>query len=291
MTVHPKTPGRLLNIDNPVFAAKFDRAPFMIRHALCGHPLFQIPRLLELSRSLPEASVEYNAGELSIGCDPAEVPRNGLSPEETIRRIEECRSWMVLKNVEQDEKYCELLDVCLAEVARLSEPIRPGMCHPEAFIFLSSPRSITPYHMDPEHNFLLQIIGDKSMVVFERSLVADTDAEGFYSGAHRNLKFQNDYMARAQTFQLAPGQGIHVPNTMPHFVRNGSRVSISFSITFRTPDLYRKGEVYAFNGFMRSRGRVPRSFGSDPLRDSLKSIAWRAMVKYRRLFKKTAQKS
>jgi hypothetical protein len=285
MTVHPKKPGRLLDIDTTVFAAKFDRAPFMIRHTLCGHRLFQIPRLLELSQSLQQASVEYNAGELPIGCDPAAVPLNGLSPEDTIRRIEDCKSWMVLKNVEQDEEYRELLEICLAEVASLSEPIRPGMCNPEAFIFLSSPRSITPYHMDPEHNFLLQIGGSKSIVVFERSLVSDTDVEGFYGGAHRNMKFHNDYMARSQTFQLEPGQGIHVPNTMPHFVRNGLSVSISFSITFRTPDLYRKSEVNAFNGFVRSRGMTPKAFGSDPFRDSLKSIAWRAIIKYRRLFK------
>jgi hypothetical protein len=285
MTVHPKKPRRLLDIDTSEFAANFDRAPFIIRHTLCGHPLFQIPRLLELSQSLSQASVEYNAGELPIGCDPAAVPLNGLSPEETIRRIEECKSWMALKNVEQDEKYRELLDSCLSEIATLSEPIRPGMCHPEGFIFLSSPHSITPYHMDPEHNFLLQIRGDKHVVLFERSLVSATDAEVFYGGAHRNMKFQDDYMAHSQAFHLAPGQGIHVPSTMPHFVRNGSSVSISFSITFRTPDLYRKSEVHAFNNFLRGRGLTPKAFGSDPYRDFLKSFAWRAMSKYQQLFK------
>ena len=31
----------------------------------------------------------------------------------------------------------------------------------EAFIFISSPNTVTPYHMDPEYNFLLQIRGTK----------------------------------------------------------------------------------------------------------------------------------
>src|SRR4051794_13037647 len=89
----------LLEIDAAEFRDCFDRRPFLIRHRLCDHPLFALPRLLELARALPEANVEYNAGQLPINCDPQLTPRNGLTIEETVRRIAECKSWMVLKYV------------------------------------------------------------------------------------------------------------------------------------------------------------------------------------------------
>ena len=41
--------------------------------------------------------IEYNAGNLSVSQDPALTPMNGLSISETLRRIEECESWMALK--------------------------------------------------------------------------------------------------------------------------------------------------------------------------------------------------
>jgi hypothetical protein len=43
------------------------------------------------------------------------------SIDETIRRIEECRSWMVFKNVERDPAYRALLDTCLDQAREHSE--------------------------------------------------------------------------------------------------------------------------------------------------------------------------
>ena len=39
----------------------------------------------------------------------------------------------------------------------------------EGFIFVSSPGSVTPYHIDPERNFLLQVRGNKTMHMFDGS--------------------------------------------------------------------------------------------------------------------------
>ena len=132
------------------FVEKFNRRPFMIGHELCDHPLFQLERLMELSQRLPEASVEYNAGDLPVSQDPTRTPRNGLSIPETIARIRENKSWLVLKNVEQDDQYGTLLNRCLDQMETITRQIAPGMKKREGFIFISSPESITPYHIDPE---------------------------------------------------------------------------------------------------------------------------------------------
>src|SRR2546423_10649301 len=87
----------LLDIDGELFRDCFDKRPFLIGHRLGDHPLFTLPRLIELSRKLPEKNVEFNGGKVPVNLDPTLTPRTGLTIEETIRRIEECCSWMVLK--------------------------------------------------------------------------------------------------------------------------------------------------------------------------------------------------
>src|SRR5687767_4054170 len=100
----------LLDLAASAFREHSGQRPFLVRHNLAQHELFTLPRLIELSRRLPASSVEYNAGDIPVSIDPAQTPRTGLSVEETLRRIAECRSWMVLKYVEQDPAYCDLLE-------------------------------------------------------------------------------------------------------------------------------------------------------------------------------------
>lgn len=268
----------LLELDAATFQNDFNVRAFTVKHNLADHPLLSLARLMELSRALPESSVEYNAGDVPVSQDPTQTPRNGLSIEETLRRIEEHRSWMVLKNVERDAEYQALLDACLDEVQPLSEAIAPGMTKREAFIFISSPGSTTPYHIDPEYNFLLQIRGTKFMTVFDRNdreVLSETELENYLAGAHRNLSFKDEYQPKGEVFELPPGVGLHVPVTAPHWVKNGDEVSISLSITFQTPNNERRRTVYRVNAGLRKRGLRPTPFGHSALRDTLKFNAYR----------------
>lgn len=269
----------LLRIDPDTFRTGFNTRPFVIGHELAGHPLFSLTRLVELARSLSENRVEYNPGDVPLTLDPKRTPRTGLSIEETIRRIEHCRSWLVLKNVEQDPEYRDLLDACLDEIGLFSESLAPGMQAREGFIFISSPGSVTPYHMDPEHNFLLQIRGDKHIHMFDgrdRELLSERDLEGFLSGGHRNLVFKDAYDEKAFVFDLTPGNGLHFPVTFPHYVKNGGQVSISFSITFRSPASERRATVYKVNARLRRLGLAPTPVGRSPALDSMKVHAFGA---------------
>ena len=265
----------MLDIDPASLRDKLGRAPFLVRHRLADHPLFALPRLVELARTLPARQVEYNAGNVPITLDPARTPRNGLTAEETVRRIEECNSWLVLKNVEAQPEYAELLLGCLAEVGASAPVPARGMHDYEAFIFVSSPRALTPYHMDPEENFLLQIRGRKTMHVFERSVLSDREVENFFSGAHRNLVYRDEYAARSKAFALEPGTGVHVPVIAPHWVQNGPEVSISFSITFRTAASIRTSQVHRFNAALRRWGMRPTPPGESRLRDGVKQLLFK----------------
>lgn len=279
--------GPLVSLDTAVFAESFNKNPFRVQHALADHPLFTLPRLVELSQTLPADRVEYNAGNLPITQDPTLTPQNGLSIEETIRRIEECRSWLVLKNVEQDPEYAELLRACLAEVERQPHPDVQGVCLREAYVFITSPGSVTPYHIDHELNFLLQVRGSKCITIFpewDRFVISEEDLERFYCGAHRNLIFNDEQKQRGQPFEIHPGEGVHVPVTAPHWVQNGPEVSISFSITMRTRATERRGMIYQFNHWLRGRGWKPTPYGQSRWRDSFKFNTFRILHRLGRLW-------
>ncbi|MEJ7598149.1 MAG: cupin domain-containing protein [Kofleriaceae bacterium] len=260
----------LLSIDSERFTTDFNQRPFSVRHSLVGHPLFSLERLVELARRMPPEAVEYNAGDLPLTQDPTQTPRTGLSIEETIRRITDARSWMVLKRVEVDPEYRRILYECLDEV----RPFAPGMRARQGFIFISSPGSVTPYHIDHEYNFLLQIRGTKSISVFDRSVLGEQEIERFYRGEHRNLVLDEQRTSEARTFELAPGDGVHVPVNAPHYVKNGAEASVSFSITFRTPEGDRRSAVYRVNERMRALGVHPRRVGAMPLVDRAKHLGY-----------------
>lgn len=278
--------GELLRYDETEFRTNFSRQPFCIEHTLCDHPLFELPRLLELARSLPENHIEYNAGQLPLTVDQSLTPVNGLSVEETVRRIAECESWMVIKWVHHDPAYAELLDSCLNQIRPLTEDITPGMRQPQAYIFLTSPGSVTPYHIDPEHNFLLQIRGSKRVRQFDGNnpkVLSEQDFERFYGEQVRNLEFDESLLEHSWDFDLQPGLGLHFPVTFPHYVENGPDVSVSFSITFRTPDLAHRRMVYQFNHRLRRLGLKPRARGQSPAIDRLKYQCVRAASRLSRM--------
>ena len=255
----------------------------MIGHTLADHPLFGLPRLIELSRRLPEDCVAYNSGDVPLGQGLYKGPRNGLSIEETIRRIEDCRSWMVLKFLEKDSEYADLLNTCLDEVNRLSDPVAPGMHKREGFVFISSPGSITPLHVDPEYNFLLQIRGKKTVNIVDpadRTVLSERDLENYYSGPSGEfaMRFEDRFRERASQFELGPGLGLHFPVTAPHWVENGGEVSISFSITFETPFCDRRKTLYTLNARLRELGvKKPVPVGTSRLVDSAKYLAFRTL--------------
>jgi hypothetical protein len=272
----------LLQLDPDVFRARFNREPFIVAHDLADNPLFTLPRLIDLAKRLPAGHVKYNAGAIPVHTVLYKGPRTGLSAEETIRRIEECRSWMVLKWVHQDPDYRAVLNRCLDEVQALSEPLDPGMCKREAFIFVTSPSSTTPYHLDPEYSFLLQIKGRKSVYVLDGSTLSEKELERYYAAGIDPI-FTEACREKAVRFDLGPGLGLHFPVTVPHWVENHDEYSISFSITFRTAASERRSVVYDVNDSLRGLGIDPAPYGRSALRDSAKFHAFRAARRFRKM--------
>ncbi len=259
--------------------------PLKLNHALVSHPLLTLPALERLATALPAGSVEYNAGDLPIGVRPEDIPENRLGIADTIRAIDRCGSWMVLKRIEQHPDYARLLHDVLGELTPITEP-RTGRMHQcEGFIFLSSPASVTPFHFDPEHNILLQVSGTKTMTVFpadDEDLAGAAIHEAFHLGQHhRNLPWQDEFTGRGLEITLTPGDAIHVPVKSPHWVKNHEAVSISLSVTWRSDWSVAEADARAFNHVARGIGLNPRRPAAFPARNLAKSLAYRAIRRLR----------
>ena len=283
MTAHAPINAQVFDEEaRAIFAGAYPDAPVKLHHGLAGHPLLAIDALAGLAERMPAASVEYNLGKLPLGVRAEDTPSNGLSLGETIRTIESNGSWAVLKNVERDAAYGALLDAALAELEPIVEARTGAMLNREAFIFLSSPGSVTPFHMDPEHNILLQIRGEKVMTVFpagDPELVPAVQSEAFHAGGHRNLNWRDDFRQRGTAVKLLPGDAIHVPVKAPHFVENGAAVSVSLSVTWRSERSVAESELHGLNALLRRRGLPMGRISAAPERQGARRLAYRIMRK------------
>ena len=264
----------------------YPEQPVLLSHALCAHPLLQLGALADLAKRIRPVDAEYNRGDVPVGLDPGATPANGLSVEETIHRIEDCGSWMVLKFVEQDPLYRALLAEALAELEPLVRPATGTMLKQEAFVFISSPDAVTPFHFDPEHNILLQVRGRKTITIFpagDEGLASDEAHEAFHNGGHRNLAWRDEFAGRGEPFELVPGAAVYVPVKAPHWVRNGPEVSVSLSITWRSEWSYREEYARRMNAVLRKAGLRPSSPRRYPHQNHLKSLGYRVIDKARRV--------
>ena len=251
-------------------------------HTLTDHPLLSVESIARLAERLPADQIEHNVANLPKVVDPDAVERSDAPVGEIARNIETNGCWMVLKNIEADAEYKRLLDESLDEVAPYIQDRDGGMVEREGFIFLSAPGSMTPSHTDPEHNFLLQVRGTKEMNVgrFPDERTEQLALEQALGGGHRNVDWEpNDPVP----FDLRPGDGVYVHPHAPHWVQNGSEVSVSLSITFATPASQKTRQVYSMNARLRRLGLSPTPPGRRPRLDRGKVAGLKAMGRLRGL--------
>ncbi len=264
------------------FADHYPEIPHKLKHNLRDHPLMHLESIAQLAESLPAASVEYNKGDLPVGVDPDMVMANGLSIGDTIRNVDSCRSWAVLKNIEQVSEYNDLLMGLLTELKPMIESTTGAMLKPQGYIFVSSPDAVTPYHFDPEHNILLQLRGSKIMTQFpagDSFYAPDTVHEAYHTGGPRTLIWRDALADGGMPWHLSAGDAVYVPVMAPHHVKNGPEPSISLSITWRSDWSFAEADARAFNSVLRRMGFNPKAPGRYPHPNMAKAYAWRVIAK------------
>jgi ribosomal protein L16 Arg81 hydroxylase len=259
-----------VELDRALTVSQMWDAPFLVRHHLAGHPLFDRAALVELARQRPASTVERHRGDSSVvaGDRHAEA---AVASDDVIADIDTNRSWVVFAFVDHVPQYGALLDAATVEFrAALTDRDGPALAR-TGTVFVASPRSVTPAHFDRHHNILLQIEGTKELSVGEFD---DDGAEARELQRHfEDKSYLADLPERFQTFTLTPGQGVYIPPYRPHWIVCHDDVAVALSCSVRTVASHRVELVHTFNSKLRPLGLHPPRPGRRPRLDAAKAAA------------------
>jgi len=282
-----ETTPRLFDVD----WSKFD--PWKVtpvRHRITEHPLLQINQLVQLSSRLAKyGRIRTHSSDAYAGTAFNHAPMlypNQRSPEETLANIASAKAWMSLLNVQTDDVYRGLVDQILDDLKPAIDRVDPGMTYRGGWIFVTSPSTVTPFHMDKEHNFIMQIKGHKRLYVWEPDDVEAVSEEArdlFHFNHSRDLvNWREELRSRAHVFDLEPGMGAYMPSTAPHLVENGDGPSVTVSFTYYTDATRRDSRLHAMHQRMRGWGMQPGPVGTRLVLDGVLDAGFRGARLMRR---------
>lgn len=276
--------GRLLEFEPEVIHDGYNRRPFILRHHLAEHPAFELPQLFTLCRRMPREQVQYRhgviPGDANVDSSFARF-KQGLSFEDALDRFEETNAYICVYNPERDVVYRPLLEGLLAEIAAGIEGVDPVITWYSTYFFISTRDAVTPYHMDREMNFLLQVRGEKKVMLWDpgdEEIMNAAEKDRLLAAFEtRRPSYKPSFEAKATRVDLAPGLGVHHPFIAPHRVHTGAGLSVSLAFTFRTQKSDLLTNTHAFNHVLRRCGWSPQPVGRHPKVDQLKALASHAV--------------
>jgi len=271
-------PQRIFSHQSNEFKERFNHLPFSFSHNLGEHPLFEIPRLRRLAETLwtKTGNIVFFTDSPTLDQGWNRSKRRGASLAQAFSRLEETNSWILLKSIQEEPEYRVMLDRCLDELQELTGvPLRKQITWVDAYVFIASPNTMTPYHIDHESNFLLQIHGDKEVNLFDpddKTILTDPEIENYYIGDLSGARYRPEIQTKAKVFKITSGTGVHHPVRAPHWVRNVHSYSVSLSVLFFMREFDLQARVYQANHYLRKLNMVPTPPGSSPWKDKVKSL-------------------
>ncbi len=249
-----------------------------VKHQLVGHPLLGVDALQRfVGRMAARGQIRFHGATTTAGSSFHSAPtdhKTGLGPEETVKNIGTAGSWVSFLNIQTDPEYRELVTEILDGLRPSIEAVDPDMYGYAGWIFLTSPGVVTPFHMDRENNFILQVQGRKTIHVWDPNdgvVVPPLVREEFNTYRSREKQaYRDEFLGRAHVFDARPGDGAYMPSNAPHWVKNGDEVSVTVSFTYYTRATKRYETLCRANSALRRLGLRPRDPGDSPLRDRVK---------------------
>jgi hypothetical protein len=269
-----------------LFLSDFDRRPFAFSHTLHTSELFTFDAISDLATRIAAKQnrwyVEQGDTKAKNGWNPGLASR---SLTESLAGIAQNRSLVMLKRIQEEPEYKNLLDTLEEELSDLSG-IDIGSHYSDGLMTLlvTSPGRVTPYHLDGEANLLMQIRGTKSVYIFDGNnpeILSCQELEGFWSGNIKAPVYKEHLQDQSWKYELYPGAGVTNPVIFPHWVQNGPEISISISVNFkRVRD--DSADAYRINKQLRKFGLHPLPPGSVKMVDHTKGMVYRTAKRFKR---------
>jgi hypothetical protein len=227
--------------------------------------------LAPLLRSLPARNLIIRETAAAPG---AEMVKQSELPEDLEGLLRSrCMHIMVLDLQERSPAFAALLERFVAAALPALERRGERLVRPMIGLFLSSPGSIAHYHADPEHNFLLQILGEKEVHVFpndDEAMFSSEARERLFCERKHSLDYRPEFEQRAWVFHVKPGMSSYQPALCPHWVKVGAEPSLSIGVSLFAGREERQKRVHLFNHWLRGMGVQPTPPGRSPARDGFK---------------------
>jgi hypothetical protein len=210
-------------------------------------------------------------------------PRGALErPGDVIRDLRNANAWLTLLNVEADPGMAEIMNTHLDQLESGMIAKQGKMHRRVAFVFVSSPNSVTPVHFDIEHSLLMQVRGSKTVSIgcFESDAVRRHEFDRYWDGSHGRIETLPPEVA---SYPLTPGRAVYIPPGTPHWVHNGPDISLSVTLTYFTAATVRENRIEDFNSHLRRWHVKPREPGRSTAVDTAKLAAMGVWAIGRRL--------
>ncbi|MGD0239732.1 MAG: cupin domain-containing protein [Streptosporangiaceae bacterium] len=237
----------------------------------------------DLADRLPRRSVIADTAAQPLLVPRGGPPRGALDrPGDVIRDLRTANAWLTLLNVEEDPGLAELMNTQLDQLEAGIMATQGKMRKRVAFVFVSSPNSVTPVHFDIEHSLLMQVSGCKTVSIgrFESDAVRRREIDRYWDGSHGRIESLPREVA---TFTMTPGRAVYIPPGTPHWVHNSPDISLSVTLTYFTAATVRQNRIEDFNSHLRRRHLKPQEPGHSAAVDMAKVCAMNAMTIGRRL--------
>ena len=168
----------------------FPEQPVGFIHDLTPQDGLTLDAIAALADRLPR-SVIFDTAAQPLLVPEGGPPRGALArPGDVIRNLRSANAWLTLLDVQEDPAWADLMNTKLDQL-ELGIIHRQGkMRNRSAFIFVSSPNSVTPVHFDVEHSLLMQVSGSKTVSVgsFENDAARRYEVDRYWDGSHGRMK-------------------------------------------------------------------------------------------------------
>ena len=270
----PKTIGQL------AFDDAFPGRSIEFIHDLHHDNRLTLTAVADLADRLPRRSVIADTAAQPLLVPQGGPPRGALErPGDVIRDLHNANAWLTLLMVEDDPGMAEIMNTHLDQLEAgmtAKQGKRAKLRKRVAFVFVSSPNSVTPVHFDIEHSLLMQVSGSKTVSIgrWGSDAARRHEFNRYWDGSHGRIE---DLPPEVAAYTMTPGRAVYIPPGTPHWVHNGPGISLSVTLTYFTAATVRENRVENFNAHLRRRHMNPQEPGRSTAVDTVKVCAMGAL--------------
>src|SRR5258708_6805093 len=276
----------LKSIGQLAFDEAFPERSVEFSHDLHLDDRLTLASVADRADRLPRRSVIADTAAQPLLVPQGGPPRGALErPGDVIRDLHNANAWLTLLNVEDDPGMAGLMNTQLDSLESgitAKQGKRVKMRKRVAFVFVSSPNSVTPVHFDIEHSVLTQGSGSKTVSIgrFDSDAARRREFDRYWDGSHGRIETLPPEEA---AYTMTPGRAVYIPPGTPHWVHNGPDISLSVTLTYFTAATVRENRIEDFNSHLRRWHVKPREPGRSTAVDTAKLCAMGVWAIGRRL--------